>query len=408
MSLLDLFYRAEGRSAAGLLEGLRREMPARLQARAERLAAHLDWCARHVPMYNGMLPAADPFARLAALPPYPKQRLDASSPAARELRLARSARRDHTSGTSGQTFHFLLGSGELALRRAYEQRANELLGFAPGARHLIVWGGHESQGWTTRLRNGVYGVLQHRELRVVPAAGAGDLAPLLPRLEAHRGGVLVTYPSILQGFCEAGALPLLREFSAILLTGEAVDFRHFEGSGLGNLRNRYGTREFGAVAMGFGQDLCYFADRFVLEADEELGLLVTDMAKRAMPMLRYPVGDFVEDFHPEAPADPRLGLPPLGRLQGRVMDRLRGRSGRRFVGTFWTLTMRRIGVEKFRIIELAPAELDVLFVAPFDETELLRRLSPFLAGEFRIQPRRRESIPELRNAKQKVVVARAD
>jgi phenylacetate-CoA ligase len=359
-------------------------------------------------MYQDVVEHSDPFVRLSRVPVFPKTQLDAHSPEACADLSRADWRLDRTSGTSGRSFQFWLTRPELALRRAYEYRANELLGFPPGARHLVIWGGHESQGWRTRLKNAAYSTLQHRELRIVPATGAAFLAPLLPRLEAHRGGVLVTYPNLLFGLLEAGAIEALRTFTAVLLTGEAVDFRQFDGLGLNNLRNRYGTREFGAVALGQGQVLSYFADRFVVECDPQLGLLITDLAKRAMPMLRYPVGDFVEGFRPEGLGDPVLGLPILGHLQGRVMDRLRGRSGKAFLGTFWTITLKSLGVRQFRLQEIQPAVLQLDFVAPFSGEELLRRLSPILGDEFTIRPQRREDIPELQNAKQKIVVARAD
>lgn len=407
MSLLDLGYWADGHHAAWWTNELRKHMPQRLAGRSAALAAHLDWCREHVPMYAGMPIQGDPFQRLAWLAPFDKARLDADHPEACARGSRRGWRRDKTSGTSGCSFHFWVAARERALRRAYETRANELLGLEAGGRHLVVWGGHESHGWRQQARNWLYGRLQGRDLVVVPSTGPRDLERVGPLLERHRGGVLVTYPGILGGLLEAGWLDTLRDYRALLLTGEAVDFRAFEGMGLA-LRNRYGTREFGALALGWGQDLHYFADRFILEDDPDLGLMVTDLARRAMPLLRYPVGDFVQGFEAGAAPDPRTGLPPLGRLQGRVLDRLCGASGRAFVGTFWTLTLKEAGVRRFRIRETAPAQLDVEFVADFDAPELERRLAPRLAGEFIVRAVKREDIPELRNAKQKIVAARAD
>ena len=402
MRLIDQLYRVNGRSVDHLVRQLRHGMPTRLALRAQRLGEHLDWCRSRVPMYHDLPGEGDPFARLASLSPFPKDRLDADCPEALADACSGRSRRDHTSGTSGRTFYFLVTREERAVCRAYETRANELLGLAPGERYLVIWGGHESEGWRTLLKNAVYSRLQNRELQVVSGAGASSLARLKLRLETHAGGVLVTYPSLLHGLCEAGHAELLSGYRTIILTGEAVDTTVFVPYGLGNLRNRYGTREFGAIALGRGNELAYFADRFILEHDAERGLLVTDLAKRAMPMLRYPVGDFLaQDI--DGRMDEELGLPQLGCITGRVLDRVKGRSGKLYVGTFWTLTMRRIGVSHFRIRQAHAGLLEIDFVAGWDEEELVRRLLPHLDGEFELHPHRRETIPELSNAKQKIV-----
>ena len=402
MRLIDQLYRIDGLSVDHLIQRLRLDMPSRLALRAQRLDEHLDWCRMQVPMYRDLPSQGDPFTRLASQPPFHKERLNADNPEVRAIACPGRPRRDGTSGTSGRPFHFLVTREERAICRAYETRANELLGLAPGDPYLVIWGGHESEGWRTRLKNAVYSRLQNRELQVVSGAGASSLAQLRPRVEAHAGGVLVTFPSLLHGLCEAGHAELLRGYRAILLTGEAVDMAEFAADGFANLRNRYGTREFGAIALGRSNELAYFADRFVLEHDEERGLLVTDLAKRVMPMLRYPVGDFLA-AEISGQMNEELGLPHLGCITGRVLDRVTGRSGKLFVGTYLTLTMRRIGAKHFRIRQPRAGLLEIDFVAPWDEEELMRRLLPHFGGEFELHPRRCEAIPELRNAKQKVV-----
>ncbi|NMC64426.1 MAG: hypothetical protein GYA55_14775, partial [SAR324 cluster bacterium] len=249
MSLVDFFYRSEGKNSLDWMRKIQSTFQERIRERATRLNHHLNWCRQHVPFYADHLPAdGDPFERLKRLPIFPKRdiklQLDQFIATTRE----KGSSWDHTSGTSGKTFHFLVSPREKVYRRAYELFANDLLGFAPGCKHLVIWGGHESKGVKNHLRIGLYNLLSGRELITIPGTEKKNFHVLQCALARHSKGVLITYPSILLGLCEMGCATQLQSFRSILLSGEASRFELFEPYGLQNLKNRYGTREFGAIA----------------------------------------------------------------------------------------------------------------------------------------------------------------
>jgi len=409
MTVLNrIFYRAGGESCHARLGRLRRSVHAEGSQQARRLAEHLEFCKAAVPMYRDIsLTRDDPFESLRGVEAFDKQRLSALSPQTLSVELQPGARMDSTSGTSGLTFRFMISRAELCIRKEYELLANEMLGLAPGGRYLQIWGGHESASPTQRVKNAAYGLLTGRTLRTVRGPDRNSLAGCVGEVRKHAHGVLLTYPSLLLGLCEIDDLAeTLKTYRAIILTGEAVDYDLFAQFGLReNLRNRYGSREFGVIALADAGAMHYFGDRYVLETDPTHGLLVTDLAKKAMPMLRYPIGDFVDagDAAPNR-SDDIQRLAHLGSVRGRTFDVLEGRTGRRYAGTFWTLVLRkRIHVEKFRLRLGADFRLNVDYVGDISVESVTEQLHQALEGDFDLTVRRVDQMPELLNAKQRIV-----
>jgi len=409
MTLLQhVFYRADGESCHTRLARLRRSVYADSSQQARRLAEHLEFCKATVPMYRDIsLCGDDPFESLRGVAVFDKQRLSALSPQTLSVEAQPGCRMDSTSGTSGQTFRFMISRPELCIRKEHELLANEMLGLAPSERYLQIWGGHESASPTQRIKNAAYGLLTGRTLRTVRGPDRNSLAGCVSEVGKHAGGVLLTYPSILYGLCEIDDLAeTLKTYRAIILTGEAVDYDLFAQFGLrANLRNRYGSREFGVIALADAGAMHYFGGRYVLETHPTHGLLVTDLAKKAMPMLRYPIGDFVDasDSRPNS-SDDIERLTHLGSVEGRTFDVLEGRSGRRYAGTFWTLVLRkRIHVEKFRLRLGANFQLRVDYVGDMPVEDVTEQLHDALEGDFDLVVSQVDQMPELLNAKQKIV-----
>lgn len=409
MTLLDRsYYRVDGESSHSRLKRLREEVCCSAEEQAERLGEHLEFCRARVPMYCDIeLRHKSPLEALAGVPVFDKRRFSAATTDAICSVADAPSRVDNTSGTSGQTFRFVVGRRERAIRREHELLANEMLGLQPGERYLQIWGGHEGGSLAHRAMVAAYGRLTGRTLRIVRGSDRASLAGCFDDVRRHAGGVLVTYPSILYGLCLQDELvEPLGAYRSIILTGEAVNYDLFAAFGLrDSLRNRYGSREFGAIALADEGAMHYFASRFFLENDPDRGLLVTDLAKKAMPMLRYPIGDFVAAGFTRANRCEALQrLAVLGRIDGRTFDTLQGRSGTRYVGTFWTLMLRKtVGVEKFQLVQHAGHRLTVNYVGGLAPQEVQDRLRSAMGDDFRFQAVRRDDIPELRNAKQRIV-----
>ncbi len=374
------------------------------------LLRHLFHCRNTVPLYKDIDCEGNPFESLRRVPVFDKNRYPTVSPEVVSSLHLRDVRTDTTSGTSGRSFRFLVSREELAIRKAYELAANRMLGLASGEPYLQIWGGHESQSAVIRLKNALYDRLTGRRLIVVRGGDKRSLGGNGYLISRYAGKVLITYPSILYGICSnLGLASVLKTYKAILLTGEAVDYQLFEEFGLKeNLRNRYGSREFGVIGICDCGAMRYFAQRFVIENDPDHGLLITDLAKKAMPMLRYPIGDFADASFQIPNRNAQIDqLPLLGRLHGRKMDVLTGRSGREYTGTFWTLALKKkLHVEKFRICEDGLCRIEIQYIGEVGEAELAQGIKELTDDDFEISVIKRAEIPEITNAKQKIIERR--
>lgn len=404
-----LFYHPNGESLKGFIRSLKDNLvPSNTEIEA-KLMAHLDWCRQEVPMYASLPEGGDPFSRLSTVMPFDKAKFAYPTDYTRSRTRFSGERVDGTSGTSGLSFRFITTRNERAVRKAYEILGNDLLGLSAGAKHIVLWGGHESHGSLLRTAKVlIMNQLTGRTLRVVSGADKTSLKVAESDIKSNAGGVLVTYPSMLKGLIEdLGLADILRTYKSIILTGEALPPDIFTKYEFYNIKNRYGSREFGAIAVGEGRALGYFSGRFVLELDPALGLLVTDLEKYCMPMLRYPIGDFLankEHFNSElGTCVGNSRLTSLGWVEGRVFDILIGRSGKKYVGTFWTIFLKEIGLSKFRLIEVGENELVLKYVGDVNESYVNSRLFEKLANDFSFELLKVEDIPELNNAKQKIV-----
>lgn len=410
MSKLGLFYRPHGYSLDFYVNQIKSELELNEEAVEVRLREHLSWCVNQVPMYRGYeVRGANSFDCLKSFPVFNKKKYRLPVAETRSLARFKGERIDGTSGTSGLSFQFITTANERAVRKAYEIVANALLGFGANDRHVVVWGGHESSSLLPKIKTRLFDLFSSRELIVVSGADRVSLQGAREAVVRNSGNVLVTYPSMFRGLADELELnDVLETYKSVILTGEAIPEEYFDSYKRCQLGNRYGSREFGAIAVGKGMNLGYFRSRFVLESDPELGLLVTDLEKRCMPMLRYPIGDFLRDPLPSSFSDQTIQvgayvLPRMGPVAGRVFDVLQGKSGKKYLGTFWTIYLKKIGVEKFRLLEIAPSAVRLRYVGQKSESEILDLLEPRLKADFNWSAEKVLEIPELSNSKQKIV-----
>lgn len=409
MTLEELIYWPNGIAMARYLREINSAAASGNERLIEKLSSHLDWCQAEVPMYSGIPKKGDAFSRLNVVSPFDKSRTPYPVNETRSQSRFNGERIDGTSGTSGLSFRFLTTRNERAVRKSYEYLANMLLGLSPGEKHIVVWGGHESaESFVKSIKVWVVDKISGRLLTVVSGADRQSLKRVETDIRENQGGVLITYPSMLVGLIEELSLiDVLSSYKRIILTGEALPEELFTKYGLANIKNRYGSREFGAIAVGDSLELAYFSERFVIESDPDLGLLITDLEKKCMPMLRYPIGDFLKTPHPSdvqnyvSVGEKSMRL--LGQVEGRVFDILIGRSGKKYVGTFWTIVLKQLGVSKFRLVEVATFRLVLKFSGAVSTSSLADKLSAMIEEDFEIEFVKVDSIPELKNAKQKII-----
>ena len=339
-------HRAELRACVGearALERLDAEQTAEMQR--QRLAHILTHAAAHVPYYRDLLPRhgvvdtsgnARP-ERLAALPLLDKATL------AEEFERLRSDDADtrgwvvnRSGGSTGEPTRFVQDRRYRAWAEAVKVVRDEWAGVRPGDRQALLWGSARdlfegSEAWKTRLRRWSLNELWVNAFFASEQAMASHLV----QLQRFR-------PSYLLGYA-----PNLHEFALFAeRRGARLASLQSVASGAGTLHphmrddierafgvpvfNRYGSREFGAIAgdCEFRTGLHVAAPHVIVEVVRPDGsradphesgeIVVSSLTNFSMPLLRYRIGDRGATSSRTCACG--CGWPLLDRVEGRVTD----------------------------------------------------------------------------------------
>jgi phenylacetate-CoA ligase len=388
--------------------------PERLRLLQERkLRETVRFAFEQVPFYRDRFRAAglDPrdIRTLEDLPLIPittkPQLREAGEPAilARGV-VRRQCRELHTSGSTGGPFRVLLTPADQQVRQLVEFRGLRAAGFAARDR-LAVLG--PSALWPPRLHNRL-GLFRSEVV----------LGSLLPeeqwrRLQELAPDILWFYPTVLRGVLHAAG-DRIRSLRPRLLisSSEVLDegLRRRLVTTLGIAPyNFYGCMEAGRLAAECParEGLHVNADHVVLEswADGRLAppgqtgtALVTTLNTRAMPFLRYRLGDLVSLI--ERPCSCGCCFPLLREPQGRDDEMLRLPSGRLLSPLVLNLVLRRrLEIDHYRVIQDRQDHLLVQIAGgkrwpPAAVEELRQELSTAVGERLHTEVQFLESIPE--------------
>jgi phenylacetate-CoA ligase len=318
---------------------LERDATARLRA----LLAH---ARASVPLHRERFDAAgfDPGVAdlpgdLARLPPTTKADLVTEAPRLLAVGARLSELVDaQTGGTTGTPIPFLQTRASVAEKDAATRVLRERMGWAPGDAAALLWGALQDApaapkgSWKRAAR----ALWERRVMRSLwlPAGELSDarLDEYAARLAAFRPRVLQAYPSaadlLARRLLARGArvpIPL------VVLTAEPVlpePRARIAEAFQATVRTFYGARECGWIAAETAScpRLHLNTAGVHLDVEPDGRLLVTDLVNRAMPLVRYEIGDL------GAIADARCGCgdprPVVAALHGRSADAFRLPSGR--------------------------------------------------------------------------------
>jgi phenylacetate-CoA ligase len=271
------------------------------------------------------------------------------------------------------------------------------MGWVPGLRRAYLWGAAQDgppvskQAWRNAARAAIQRVVW-RDLYL----SAGDLSDA--RLDAYVDRLRRFRPAAMQGYPSATdrlarrleARGLRLDVPIVLLTAEPVldDQRERIHAALGaEVFTFYGARECGWIASE--TERCHRLHVNTagvhLETTADGRILVTDLVNRAMPLIRYEIGDRgTLDARPCSCGDAR---PVLDRIEGRVVDVFVLPSGRLVPGVTADRTLRwGLGIVEWQLVQDEADVLDVHYVragsfAPKDLDVLRERLDRLFFGE---------------------------
>jgi phenylacetate-CoA ligase len=255
---------------------------------------------------------------------------------------------NQTGGSTGTPVSFLLDNDRRRSRAAATIRHNRWAGWDIGDKVAVLWGAprdrpaHSFRGW---LRN----ALIERQLFLDTGHVTEDrLAEFQRTLHRYRPRIVLAYArsaTMFARYLQAQGLTVPPP-RALVTSAEVLgpDDRALLESTFGcRVFNRYGCREVSVIASECEQHqgLHTMAEGLYVEvvcgdrpaAPGETGaILVTDLLNRAMPLIRYRIGDLGSWEPGDCPCG--RGLPRLRSVAGRVTDFLVGADGRLVSGVF--------------------------------------------------------------------------
>jgi len=306
-----------------------------------------------------------------------------------------------TGGSTGAPVPFLQTRHAIAAKDAASVVLRTAMGWVPGLRRAYLWGAAQDgppvsrQAW----RNAAHAAIQRFVWRVLYLS-AGDLGDA--QLDAYVDRLRRFRPVAMQGYPSATdrlARRLLArgerlDVPIVLLTAEPVldDQRARIQAALGaEVFTFYGARECGWIASE--TERCHRLHVNTagvhLETTPDGRILVTDLVNRAMPLIRYEIGDRgALDDRPCSCGDAR---PVLDRLEGRVVDVFVLPSGRLVPGVTADRTLRwGLGIVEWQLVQDEVDALDVFYVragsfVPRDLEVLRERMDRLFFGELRLR-----------------------
>jgi phenylacetate-CoA ligase len=260
---------------------------------------------------------------------------------------------NQTGGSVGRPVSFFLSRDRCRSRAAATVRHNRWAGWDLGDKIAVLWGAprdRPTHSWRGRLRRLLIEPQLHLDAGHVTEA---SLTAFHAALQRYRPRGILAYASaavLFARFLKARGLQPYQPYSLVtsaevLTDEERVLLEEVFGC---PVFNRYGSREVSVLASECAahRGLHVMAEGLYLEivrgdrpaVPGEVGsILVTDLLNRAMPLIRYRIGDLGSWAAGACPCG--RSLPRLQSVAGRVTDFLVGADGRLVSGAFLTIQL---------------------------------------------------------------------
>lgn len=354
-----------------------------VQRQRERLADLLSYAHRHSAYYQRHWPRIPEFEpasilhTLGELPTVTKADLQGRwQEMVARPRLRRTTTKV-TGGSTGQAVTVIKNRSATAAEMAASWLGYGWFGVAIGDRAARFWGNPATL--KRRLRYIAADLATHRIRFSAFAFDDADLARYWERCVRFQPDYFYGYVSMLTAFASFVASHGLDgrslRLKAVITTSEVLGEPQralLEDTFGAAVQNEYGCGEFGPIAYQCDKgSLHIMSENLVLEIIAANGepapvgvpgdIVLTDLNNRAMPMIRYRVGDI--GVRGERCACGR-GFPVLNKVWGREYDFVQTPDKRRFHGEFFMyffedLRSHGAPVDKFQIIQSGERELEI-------------------------------------------------
>jgi phenylacetate-CoA ligase len=241
--------------------------------------------------------------------------------------------RKTTSGSTGVSLEVFVDEPSMQWKRACTLRSDEWSGWRFGERKAMIWGNPEylKRGWRGVLRNKVLDRERYLDTLKMDEAAmarfADDLARKPPSLIFGHAHSVYLFAEFVRRESLGPIRPKGVITSAMILHG--WQRRVIEEVLACKVTNRYGCEEVSLIAcecerhegLHVNSDGVYvelMRDGKPVGPGEPGSVVVTDLTNRAMPIIRYQVGDVA--VWAGKPCNCGRGMPLLQRIEGRDAD----------------------------------------------------------------------------------------
>jgi phenylacetate-CoA ligase len=256
--------------------------------------------------------------------------------------------RNQTGGSTGEPVVFYVDKARQESRMAATLRHDEWAGLRLGDRRAVVWGAPQDMPptkWRSRARQYLMGNQLWLDTSHITESKVVEFVRALKRF---RPKVIIAYATsmamVARVVREKGIQPY--QPTSIITSAEVLsnENRRLISETFGcPIFNRYGCREFGVIASECGQHagMHTMTEGLLVEVtrdgnpvkDGEQGMvLVTDLLNRAMPLIRYQIGDMARATREQCPCGRTLTR--ITEISGRVTDFLIASDGSLVSGVF--------------------------------------------------------------------------
>lgn len=274
-----------------------------------------------------------------------------------------------TSGSTGKSFHFYQSKEMLQWRRAANIIHFGWIGVDYWKdRKLTVWGLSPKTNRLTYIMQEIKVALQGG--RRLQGYGLDDekCKEILKEMHKYKPACLTAYPGYAYAIACAGKKYNIKPpaLKVIVISGEMV-FEHqrkeMEKYFGCKTFNRYGSREFGAIAHECEQrtGLHIHPARLYVETDNNGEFLITDLNNFATPFIRYAIEDAGQVAEANCPCG--RNYQSIVELQGRCHDIIKTKSGKLLPGQFWTILSKTVpGIEEFQLVQKNPELIEMRII----------------------------------------------
>jgi phenylacetate-CoA ligase len=336
----------------------------------------LSHCHRNVPYYSTRMDELgdsyliDPVTYLAHFPILTKDTIRQNFEGMKSVDLAQRKWKYNTSGGStGEPLRLIQDRDFIALTGAIQWLSFHWAGREIGEAAVRVWGSERdilqgSLGLKMKLLNHLTNDAWVNAFHLTPAI----MRTFIGKINAHPPQLIIAYAQAiyeLAQFAEQELIPIYPQKAILTSAGTLHDFmrKKMETVFQCNLFNRYGSREVGDIAseceshdgLHVFPRGCYVEivdeDGHPLPKGMEGDILVTSLANKAMPLVRYAIGDRGILSEDETCACGRKGL-KFEKISGRNVDAFKLVDGTLIDGEYFThLLYFRDWVKKFQVIQ---------------------------------------------------------